>query len=157
MWLSVLPSYVIHKCPMFPWLPQITEAYITSRLESVKTILRYLIGCIFHSLWTSLCYHRDQLDNPLDDDAMIGTQLDQISTIARLVYGKTCSLLIQLFDEVAGRYQDQIQQTTDAWQLIEGNWALVWMKCRNCMSMISCLLSPWVPPLLTDQLVVSRP
>jgi len=57
---------------------------------------------------------------------MVGTQLDQISTIARLVYGKTCALLVQLFDEVAGRYQDQIQQTTDAWQLIEGNWAPVY-------------------------------
>ena len=74
----------------------------------------------------SLCYYRDQLDNPLDDDAMVGTQLDQISTIARLVYGKTCALLVQLFDEVAGRYQEQIQQTTDAWQLIEGNWAPVY-------------------------------
>ena len=68
------------------------------------------------------CYHREQLDNPLDDDAMIGTQLDQMSTIARLVYGKTCTLLIQLFDEVAARYQEQIQQITDAWQLIEGSW-----------------------------------
>ena len=71
---------------------------------------------------TSSCCDRDQLDNLLDDDAMIGTQLDQISTIARLVYGKTCTLLVQLFDEVAGRYQEQMQQITDAWQLIEGNW-----------------------------------
>ena len=66
------------------------------------------------------CCHRDQLDNLLDDDAMIGTQLDQISTIARLVYDKTCNLLIRLFDDVAGRYQEQLQHSTDAWQLING-------------------------------------
>ena len=68
----------------------------------------------------SICCYRDQLDNLLDDDAMIGTQLDQISTIARLVYDKTCNLLIRLFDDVAGRYQEQLQQSTDAWQLIDG-------------------------------------
>ena len=67
-----------------------------------------------------LCCYRDQLDNLLDDDAMIGTQLDQISTIARLVYDKTCNLLIRLFDDVAARYQEQLQQSTDAWQLIDG-------------------------------------
>lgn len=89
------------------YAPEITEAYITSRLESVETILR------------------DQLDNLLDDDAMIGTQLDQISTIARLVYDKTCNLLIRLFDDVAGRYQEQLQQATDAWQLIDGQ--LTWL------------------------------
>ena len=67
-----------------------------------------------------LCYYRDQLDNLLDDDAMIGTQLDQLSTIARLVYDKTCNLLIRLFDDVAARYQEQLQRSTDAWQLIDG-------------------------------------
>ena len=66
------------------------------------------------------CCYRDQLDNLLDDDAMIGTQLDQIGTIARLVYDKTCNLLIRLFDEVASRYQEQLQQVTDAGQLING-------------------------------------
>ena len=67
-----------------------------------------------------LCCYRDQLDNLLDDDAMIGTQLDQISTIGRLVYDKTCNLLIRLFDEVAGHYQEQLQQAPDTGQLIDG-------------------------------------
>ena len=78
-----------------------------------------------------LCYYRDQLDNLLDDDAMIGTQLDQISTIARLVYDKTCNLLIRLFDDVAGRYQEQLQQATDAWQLIDGMNSIILFCCSN--------------------------
>lgn len=73
-----------------------------------------------HGSCELLCFRRDQLDNLLDDDAMIGTQLDQISTIARLVYDKTCSLLIRLFDDVASRYQEQLQQSTDTGQLING-------------------------------------
>lgn len=77
-----------------------------------------------------LCCYRDQLDNLLDDDAMIGTQLDQISTIARLVYDKTCNLLIRLFDDVAGRYQEQLQQATDAWQLIDGMNSII-LFCRS--------------------------
>jgi hypothetical protein len=46
---------------------QITKAYITSRLESVESVLR------------------DNLENPLDDKPMVAQQLDQMSVIGRFV------------------------------------------------------------------------
>ena len=47
---------------------QITKAYVTSRLESVETVLR------------------ENLENPLDDKTMVSQQLDQLATIGRYVY-----------------------------------------------------------------------
>ena len=44
---------------------QITKAYVTSRLESVETVLR------------------ENLENPLDDKTMVSQQLDQLATIGR--------------------------------------------------------------------------
>ena len=44
---------------------QLTKAYVTSRLESVETVLR------------------DNLDNPLDDKTMVTQQLEQLATIGR--------------------------------------------------------------------------
>ena len=41
------------------------------------------------------------LEDPLEDLGQIQQQLDQISTIGRCEYERTCSLLIQLFDENA--------------------------------------------------------
>ena len=46
---------------------QITKAYVTSRLESVETVLR------------------ESLENPLDDKTMVSQQLDQLATIGRYV------------------------------------------------------------------------
>lgn len=41
----------------------------------------------------------------MDDTGPIEGQLEQVSTIARLDYGKTCALLVQLFDSTAGEYE----------------------------------------------------
>ncbi|KAH9499291.1 Exportin 7 [Bulinus truncatus] len=72
------------------YTPEVTKAYITSRLESVHVIVR------------------DQLEDPLEDHGMIAQQLEQLSTIGRCEYEKTCSLLVQLFDDSAQRYQERI-------------------------------------------------
>ena len=37
---------------------------------------------------------------------MVTQQLDQLSVIGRCEYGKTCQLLVQLFDQAAQSYQD---------------------------------------------------
>lgn len=50
----------------------------------------------------------DGLEDPLDDVGMVTQQLDQISVIGRCEYGKTCSLLVQLFDQAAQAYQEMI-------------------------------------------------
>uniref|UniRef100_A0A8C5CXG2 Exportin 7 n=1 Tax=Gadus morhua TaxID=8049 RepID=A0A8C5CXG2_GADMO len=75
------------------YTPEVTKAYITSRLESVHVILR------------------DGLEDPLDDAGLVQQQLDQLSTIGRCEYEKTCALLVQLFDQAAQSYQELLQST----------------------------------------------
>uniref|UniRef100_A0AAR2KVF4 Importin N-terminal domain-containing protein n=1 Tax=Pygocentrus nattereri TaxID=42514 RepID=A0AAR2KVF4_PYGNA len=76
--------------------PEVTKAYITSRLESVHIILR------------------DGLEDPLDDAGLVQQQLDQLSTIGRCEYEKTCALLVQLFDQSAQSYQELLQSTNSS-------------------------------------------
>ncbi|XP_051896679.1 LOW QUALITY PROTEIN: exportin-7 [Pristis pectinata] len=73
------------------YTPEVTKAYITSRLESIHIILR------------------DGLEDPLDDTGLVQQQLDQLSTIGRCEYEKTCALLVQLFDQSAQTYQELLQ------------------------------------------------
>lgn len=70
--------------------PEVTRAYITSRLESVTAVIR------------------DGLEDPLDDVGMVQQQLEQVSTIGRCEYEKTCTLLVQLFDQAAQSYQEYL-------------------------------------------------
>ncbi|XP_073913870.1 ran-binding protein 17 isoform X1 [Castor canadensis] len=69
------------------YAPEITKAFITSRLESVAVVVR------------------DHLDDPLDDTATVFQQLEQLCTVSRCEYEKTCTLLVQLFDQNAQNYQ----------------------------------------------------
>uniref|UniRef100_A0A8C3SRC3 RAN binding protein 17 n=1 Tax=Chelydra serpentina TaxID=8475 RepID=A0A8C3SRC3_CHESE len=69
------------------YAPEITKAYITSRLESVPVVIR------------------DGLEDPLDDTATVFQQLEQLCTVSRCEYEKTCALLVQLFDQNAQNYQ----------------------------------------------------
>ncbi|XP_028353157.1 ran-binding protein 17 isoform X5 [Physeter macrocephalus] len=69
------------------YAPEITKAFITSRLESVAIVVR------------------DSLDDPLDDTATVFQQLEQLCTVSRCEYEKTCTLLVQLFDQNAQNYQ----------------------------------------------------
>ncbi|KAK1884470.1 Exportin-7, partial [Dissostichus eleginoides] len=78
------------------YTPEVTKAYITSRLESVHVILR------------------DGLEDPLDDAGLVQQQLDQLSTIGRCEYEKTCALLVQLFDQAAQSYQELLQSTNSS-------------------------------------------
>lgn len=88
--------------------PEITEAYITSRIETVKEILQ------------------NGSEDPLDDKSTLYQQLDQISTIARCDYPKSCSLLIQAFDRSAQSYQELLgSSTTPTLQIHEGQ--LTWL------------------------------
>jgi exportin-7 len=73
------------------YMPEITSAYITSRLEAMESVVR------------------DNLENPLDDNTIVSQQLDQMATIGRCEYSKTCQLLISLFDNSASVYQSLMQ------------------------------------------------
>ncbi|XP_046658965.1 exportin-7 isoform X2 [Homalodisca vitripennis] len=70
------------------YTPEVTNAYITSRLECVAVVVR------------------ESLEDPLDDLGMIQQQLEQLSVIGRCEYQKTCTLLVQLFDQAARVYQE---------------------------------------------------
>lgn len=56
-------------------------------------------------------YFRDGLEDPLDDMGMVLQQLEQVSVIARCDYQKTCSMLVQVFDQTAALYQDLINSS----------------------------------------------
>lgn len=70
------------------YTPEVTNAYITSRLESVAVVVR------------------EGLEDPLDDLGMIQQQLEQLSVIGRCEYQKTCMLLVQLFDQAVRSYSE---------------------------------------------------
>ncbi|KAB0396264.1 hypothetical protein E2I00_018970, partial [Balaenoptera physalus] len=56
--------------------------------------------------------HRDGLEDPLEDTGLVQQQLDQLSTIGRCEYEKTCALLVQLFDQSAQSYQELLQSAS---------------------------------------------
>lgn len=83
------------------YTPEVSNAYITSRLESVAVVVR------------------EGLEDPLDDLGMVQQQLEQLSVIGRCEYQKTCTLLVQLFDQAARTYQELMTQTATPTQQID--------------------------------------
>lgn len=65
-------------------------------------------------LCTISILYRDGLEDPLDDAGLVQQQLDQLSTIGRCEYEKTCALLVQLFDQSAQSYQELLQSTNSS-------------------------------------------
>lgn len=55
-------------------------------------------------------FSSDGLEDPLDDVGLVQQQLEQLSVIERCEYEKTCALLVQLFDQTAGAYQETLSQ-----------------------------------------------
>ncbi|XP_065926342.1 exportin-7 isoform X6 [Magallana gigas] len=91
------------------YTPEIFKAYTMSRLESVTVVIK------------------DGLEDPLEDQGMINQQLDQLSTIGRCEYEKTCGLLVQLFDEAAQRYQEAINSGTQGVEITIQEGRLSWL------------------------------
>jgi len=91
------------------YTPEVTQAYITSRLESVAVVVR------------------DGLEDPLDDLGMVTQQLEQLSVIGRCEYSKTCQLLVQLFDTDARAYQELCNNLTSKIELSIAEGRLTWL------------------------------
>ncbi|XP_071792798.1 exportin-7-like [Asterias amurensis] len=91
------------------YTPEVTKAYVTSRMDTVAAILR------------------DGLEDPLDDAGMVQQQLDQLSTIGRCEYEKTCTLLFQLFDTSAQKYQELIRNNVSGFELATQQGRLTWL------------------------------
>ncbi|XP_025093793.1 exportin-7-like isoform X2 [Pomacea canaliculata] len=91
------------------YTPEVTKAYITSRLGSVHSVIR------------------EGTEDPLDDHGLISQQLEQLSTIGRCEYEKTCALLVQLFDESAQRYQEMVATGSQSMELAIEEGRLTWL------------------------------
>ncbi|KAM9531618.1 LOW QUALITY PROTEIN: ran-binding protein 17 [Guaruba guarouba] len=76
------------------YAPKIAKAYIASRLECVPVVIR------------------DGLEDPLDDTATVFQQLEQLCIVSRCEYKKTCTFLVQLFDQNAQNYQKLLQSSS---------------------------------------------
>ena len=85
--------------------------------------------------------NRDGLEDPLEDQGMVAQQLDQLSTIGRYEYKKTCTLLVQLFDESAQRYQELVSagqgNTNINLAIQEGNIRSIFLYKHRCPVFIS--------------------
>lgn len=71
------------------YTPDITNAYITTRIESVAVVIR-----------------TPGVEDPLDDIGTVQQQLEQLAVIGRCEYEKTCEMLVSLFDRTARTYQE---------------------------------------------------
>ncbi|XP_030756336.1 exportin-7 [Sitophilus oryzae] len=91
------------------YTPEVTSAYITSRLESVVLVAQ------------------DGQEDPLDDLGLVQQQLEQLSVIARCEYGKTCALLVQLFDRAASTYQELLNSPPQPLEITIQEGQLTWL------------------------------
>ena len=91
------------------YTPEITRAYITSRLDSVTAVVR------------------EGLEDPFEDIVMVQQQLDQLATIARCEYENTCSLIVQLFDQSAQSYQELLNRQNIGQELAIQEGRLTWL------------------------------
>ena len=85
---------------------------------------------------------RDGLEDPLEDQGMVSQQLEQLSTIGRCEYEKTCSLLVQLFDESAQRYQELVTSGGQTLEIaVQEGTHLEWEFKLHLIRTLSTLLS----------------
>lgn len=59
---------------------------------------------------------------------LVQQQLEQLSVIERCEYEKTCALLVQLFDQTAGAYQETLNiQHSNSIELVIQEGQLTWL------------------------------
>lgn len=114
LWERIITAmtYVHADKPLFieKYCPQVTEAYIQSRISSVEVIIR------------------DNLENPLDNLDEVLLQMKQFSVISRCDFEKSSSRLIQLFDPVCMSLEQVLAQGTPepmVFRVLEGQ--LTWL------------------------------
>jgi len=98
---------------METYSPEIVQAYITCRIESVGLYIRE--------------GGNPSTDDPLDEPAMLTQQLEQLSVIGRCEYQKTCAVIVQLFDQAAQGYQELLQRGTGGVELAINEAQLTWL------------------------------
>ncbi|CAF0766188.1 unnamed protein product [Didymodactylos carnosus] len=89
------------------YVPEIVCYYIQSRLEGLSRLDSINDELIDDDLSDSNELYDELFDN---DQAQLNQQLEQISTMSRIDYKKTCTLLCSIFDDLAQQYQLILQQ-----------------------------------------------
>lgn len=111
LWQRMVASVQFFRDPkphlLETYTPEVTTAYIKSRLDSVPIILR------------------DGLEDPLEDLGMVTQQLEQLSVVMRCEYEKTVTLLVGLFDLVSNLIRGEIH----SWLGINN-----YNNCADCQS-----------------------
>lgn len=99
---SLLDSYV----------PKITEAYITSRLDSVQAVLQNNIA-----------------EDPLDNEEHLQDQLDSLPYLCRFQYDKTSSYIVALLEPILQSYTEagKMQAAGESQQLQAMEGQLTWL------------------------------
>lgn len=94
------------------YVPKITEAYITSRFDSVQAVLQNNIA-----------------EDPLDNEELLQDQLDSLPYLCRFQYEKTSMYVIKLMEPILQSYTEAAKLTTsvanDELSVMEGR--LTWL------------------------------
>ena len=92
LWARLVASvpYLKGEAPsqLDQYVPRITQAYVTTRLESVPLVATAAGG----------------LDDPLEEEEQLSEQLESLPQLCRFQYEATCRFLCSLFDPLLGAY-----------------------------------------------------
>mmetsp|Transcript_8801 Transcript_8801/g.18815 ORF Transcript_8801/g.18815 Transcript_8801/m.18815 type:complete len:1064 (-) Transcript_8801:979-4170(-) len=91
-------------------VPQITQAYITSRLESVALVMQ-----------------NNLLEDMLDNEEQLAEQMDALPSLVRFQYDKSAAFITRLLDPVAEAFTQAATQAVPAQQLAVVEGQLTWL------------------------------
>ncbi|EDQ87045.1 uncharacterized protein MONBRDRAFT_27806 [Monosiga brevicollis MX1] len=99
-----------HQHNLHVFAPRILDAFIQSRMSAVELVLQ------------------NQMDDPLEDQPLLETQLKQAAVIARCEYAEGCRMLVERFDAVGTTYMQNLTASgpsAPATRLAEGQ--MTWL------------------------------
>ncbi|PSN46003.1 Exportin-7 [Blattella germanica] len=97
--IQLIAKFTVQSLQMWQFAPNSVH-YLLSLWQRMVASVPYVKATEPHLLET------EGLEDPLDDLGMVQQQLEQLSVIGRCEYQKTCTLLVQLFDQAARAYQE---------------------------------------------------
>eukprot|EP00055_Hartaetosiga_balthica_P015687 m.94625 g.94625 ORF g.94625 m.94625 type:complete len:1074 (-) comp8927_c0_seq1:2588-5809(-) len=89
--------------------PQLFEAYVKSRLQTVELVVQ------------------NGVDDPLEDETTLSSQLKQIATIARCDFSLSCDYLIQTLEGLSNNYLQLIQSGTSSDDMFIQEGQVTWV------------------------------
>lgn len=139
LWARLVASvpYLKGEAPSLldAYVPRITEAYITTRLESVAAVAAANGG----------------IEDPLEMEEQVSEQLESLPALCRFQYEPTCAYLCSLLDPLMASYGDagpQAGSAAIAPQLAVVEGQLAWYAARCGRAAHHTPLTPPCPPRL---------